>query len=138
MTNHPYLKKLQSTLNKHYELHDALLKRNILIREGFSSKSEFEQNEIEITIIKTSNELETLRKVITAREEYFKKYIQEFAVKFEDCEKNFDATLSEAKNRAGKIKFMPELLNQVDFDAVEKNIEVKINLHERLKKMLNK
>lgn len=132
---HPYIKTLQGTLAVHYTLFEALNKRISLIKTNFASKSEFEKNEIEITIIKTTTEIESLKKVIDAREDYFKKYIQQFAIDVEEMEKGYEELLE--KSKASKDKVVVQMLESVNWEFVQSNIEAKIKLYQRLKKMVS-
>jgi hypothetical protein len=134
--NHPYIKTLQDTLATHKKLLDCLEKRLVLIHTKYTEKNEYEKNEIEITKIKTIGEIEALKKVIKAREEYFEKYMKQFIIDVEEMEKNYESVLSKFTENKDKISGAKELLNAVNWKNVEENVEVKIKLYQRLKSML--
>lgn len=136
--HHPYIKTLEASLSKHYNLYERLLKRNQLIRENYSTKSEYEKNEVEITSIKTQTEIDSLKKVINAREEYFRKFIQQFAKDLEECEAEFENVLAEAKQKSAKNEGLKEMLDAVNWKAVELDTEVKVKLYQRMKQHLKK
>lgn len=134
---HPYMQQtLLPTLVNHYTLCELLNKRVVLSKENYSTKTEYERNEIEILNLETLARIQAMRQVITGREEYFKKYIQKFAVDAEEAEKNFENTVVLAKNKQGRIPGMPELLKAINWDVARADIEAKIKLYERLKGML--
>ena len=134
--NHPYIKTLQDTLATHKKLLDCLEKRLVLIHTKYTEKNEYEKNEIEITKIKTVGEIDALKKVIKAREEYFEKYMKQFVIDVEEMEKNYETVLNKVKNNQDKIQGAKELLYAVNWKNVEENIEVKIKLYQRLKGVL--
>ncbi len=134
--NHPYLKTLQSTLQVHYDLLERLTKRLHLIKNQFVTKTEHEQNEIEITIINTREEISALKKVIQFRENYFSQFMRQFVVDLEETEREYDKVLEAAQERRVKNPALDGLLNSVAWDIVETNIEGKIKLYQRLKKMI--
>jgi hypothetical protein len=135
MINHPYLKNLQSTLNLHKKLLECLEKRLVLIHTDYALKNEYEKNEIEITKIKTQSEIDSIKKVIHERESYFQKYMNKFVADAEEVDKNYSKVLADLKKNKDKISGAKELLDAVNWKAVEENIEVKIKLYERLKNL---
>lgn len=135
--NHPYLKTLQGTLSGFYKLQERLVKDTILIKENYATKSEFEKNRIEISIIKTNNEIESINKVIDARENYFKKYIQQFVIDLKECDDNFDSVLETAKQKSAKNNNILNTLNSIVWDVVNSNIEAKIKLYQHIKKIIS-
>jgi hypothetical protein len=135
MINHPYLKNLQSTLNFHKKLLECLEKRLVLIHTDYALKNEYEKNEIEITKIKTQSEIDSIKKVIHERESYFQKYMNKFVADAEEVDKNYSKVLADLKKNKDKISGAKELLDAVNWKAVEENLEVKIKLYERLKNL---
>ena len=129
--NHPYIKELQGTLKTHKKMLDCLEKRLVLIHIDYATKNEYEKNEIEITKIRTQGEIDALKKVIKAREEYFEKYMQNFVVEIEEAENNFENVVAKAK----KTQEGKHLLNFVDWKVIEENAQAKIKLYQRLKNL---
>jgi hypothetical protein len=132
--NHPYIKVLQDTLSTHKKMLDCLEKRLTLIHIDYATKNEYEKNEIEITKIKTQGEIDSLKKVIKQREEYFVNYMKQFSIDAEECENDYENILTKAKSL--KDMQMIELLSSVNWKGVDENIEVKIKLYQRLKALV--
>lgn len=134
--SHPYLQTLYGTLSLHYKLCECLQKRIALSKENYATKSEYEQNEIEISNIKTQAEIDSLRKVILAREEYFRQFMQKFAVDAEEADKNMDNILVAAKNKASRNPELQRTLDSVNWDFVATDMEAKVKLYNKLKDLL--
>jgi hypothetical protein len=132
--NHPYAKVLQDTLATHKKMLDCLEKRLTLIHIDYATKNEYEKNEIEITKINTHGIIESIKKVIKQREEYFVNYMKQFAIDVEECEKEYETILNKAKS--SKDTAIIELLASVNWKGVDENIEVKIKLYQRLKALV--
>jgi hypothetical protein len=132
--NHPYAKVLQDTLATHKKMLDCLEKRLTLIHIDYATKNEHEKNEIEIIKIKTHGEIDSIKKVIKQREEYFVNYMKQFAIDVEECENEYETILNKAKSL--KDMQMIELLSSVNWKGVDENIEVKIKLYQRLKALV--
>lgn len=135
MINHPYAKNLQNTLNVHKKLLECLEKRLVLIHTDYALKNEYEKNEIEITKIRTQGEIDSIKKVINERENYFEKYMKQFVIDAEEVEQNYEKVLSNIKKNQDKIVGAKDLLYSVNWKNVEENLEVKIKLYERLKNL---
>ena len=134
--NHPYAKVLQDTLATHKKMLDCLEKRLTLIPIDYATKNEHEKNEIEIIKIKTQGEIDSIKKVIKQREEYFLNYMKQFSVDVEECENEYENILQKAKIKATKNTDMTDLLESVNWKGVDENIEVKIKLYQRLKALV--
>ena len=132
--NHPYAKVLQDTLATHKKMLDCLEKRLTLIHIDYATKNEYEKNEIEITKINTQGIIDSIKKVIKQREEYFVKYMKQFAIDVEECEKEYETVVSKAK--ASKDINVTEFLRTVNWKGAEELIEVKIKLYQRLKALV--
>jgi len=134
--NHPYAKVLQDTLATHKKMLDCLEKRLTLIHIDYATKNEHEKNEIEIIKIKTQGEIDSIKKVIKQREEYFLNYMKQFAIDVEECENEYETILKKSKIKATTNTDMTELLQSVNWKGVDENIEVKIKLYQRLKALV--
>lgn len=132
--NHPYAKVLQDTLAIHKKMLDCLEKRLTLIHIDYATKNEYEKNEIEIVKIKTHGEIDSLKKVIKQREEYFVNYMKQFAVDLDECEKEYEKVLNKAKS--SKDINVIEFLKTVNWQGAEEHIEVKIKLYQRIKALV--
>jgi hypothetical protein len=134
--NHPYAKVLQDTLATHKKMLDCLEKRLTLIHIDYAIKNEYEKNEIEIVKIKTQGEIDSIKKIIKQREEYFVNYMKQFAIDIEECEKEYETILKKSKIKATTNTDMTDLLESVNWKGVDENIEVKIKLYQRLKALV--
>jgi hypothetical protein len=113
---------------------DCLEKRLTLIHIDYATKNEHEKNEIEIIKIKTHGEIDSIKKVIKQREEYFVNYMKQFSIDFDECEKEYENVLKKAK--ASKDINVSEFLRVVNWQGIEEHIEAKIKLYQRLKSLL--
>ena len=129
--NHPYLKVLQDTLKVHKTLLECLEKRMTLIHIDYATKNEYEKNEIEITKIRTQGEIDAIKKVIKAREEYFEKYMQKFIIDLEDCNNNYENVLTKAKKISITDEELKHFLSLVNWKNVDENTEVKIKFYQK-------
>ena len=132
--NHPYMQTLQGTLEVHKKLLSCLEKRIAIIGQNASSLTEYDLNENEITKIKTIGEIDILKRIIREKEQYFIKFMHQFVAEVEDLEKNYDSVLRKAKT--SKNDAIRHILYSAKWDTIESNIEVKLALYKRLKKML--
>lgn len=132
--NHPYMQVLQSTLQNQKTLLECYEKRMSLISIGLATKNEFERNEIEITKIKTQGEIDICKRIIKEKEDYFIKFMNQFVIDLDECNKEFEATLKQA--RMSKDENIVKVLQSANFDAINTNEEVRIHFYKRLKSML--
>jgi len=132
--NHPYMEKLQGTLAQHKKLLSHLELRMVLIGQNSANLSEYDINENEIIKIKTEGEIDILKRTITEKEGYFKKFMQQFVIDLDDMEKNYDTILQKAKD--SKKDAIRDVLYKVKWDVLENNTEVKLHFYKRLKKLI--
>jgi hypothetical protein len=132
--NHPYMKRLQSTLQTHKALLACLEKRIVLLGQNASTATEYELNENEITRIKTGGEIDILKRIIAEKEKYFINFMHQFVQDLEEVEQEYDSLLIKAQE--SKKDEVRNVLYNVKWDAVQESIEVKIHLYKRLKKLL--
>lgn len=135
-TEHPYAQKLQASLQNHYEYYECLVKRVSLIKNNFSTKTDYEKNEIEIKIKETNREITALKKVIEMREIYFKKFMEQFVVDVKDVEENYDSVIEKAHIKKLKNKELSDIMLAVRWEVLDDNIEAKIKLFQRIKKLV--
>lgn len=130
------MEKLQGTLNTSKELLGCLEKRLVLIGQDAANQNDFQRNENQILRIKTLGEIDSLKKIIEAKEQYFIKYMHQFVRDLELMENQYESLLHKAQQQANKNDELRNLLYSVKWDIVEENIEVKLILFKRLKKIL--
>lgn len=131
-----YIKELQDTLSVHKKLLDCLEKRMVLIHNNYTEKNEYEKNEIEITKIKTQAEIDSIKKVISHRETYFKGFMAKFVQDAEEMDKNYETVLEKVKAKQNEIKGAKEILYSINWKSVEEHIEVKLKIYQRLRDLL--
>lgn len=132
--NHPYMRKLQGTLKTHKDLLACLEKRIALLGQNAAHATEYELNENEITKIKTLGEIDILQRIIREKEQYFVKFMHQFVKDMEELERNYESLLNSAK--ISKNDEVRSVLYSVKWDVVESDIEVKLHLYKRLKKLM--
>lgn len=133
---HPYWATLEGTLldlRKHISL---LEKRIEFLQSNMSSKTPFEANEAEILILATKPEIASKKATYNERLNYNYKFMLDFMPLYDDCIKNFDATLQKAEQKRKYNREINELLNSVNWEFMNKELEAKCKLYERLKKLL--
>lgn len=141
MSKKTYLDELMETLAPQKELaqlfKDKIEELNAIIERDFSC-SELEVINFKIDVVKTKQELFTLEKVIKEKEEYFKKYAVQFELDYKEANKNFKQVLEKAKILAMTDKKLKDLLDKVNFTAIETNKEVKVAFYKRFKGLVQK
>ncbi len=130
---HPYRDNLERTLNSQKSLLALLEKRMQLQPE---SQTEWSKNEHAILLFDTKGRIDSIKKSIQEKQGYFDKWIKQFAIDHDECMRDFDATLEKAKRLSHEIPPLKELLKAVKWDMVESNIEAKVALYKRIKKMI--
>lgn len=60
IVTHQQIEAMRLSIETHERLHELLERRLILVRENYSSKSEYEKNEVEIITIETRAKIDKL------------------------------------------------------------------------------
>lgn len=138
MSGKTYLDELMETLTPQQELAQLFKDKIKEIKNiiNYKEVSLLDKINFEIEIIKTSQELKVLQKVINEKEEYFKKYAIQFEIDYKEANQNFKIILEKVKIKAKTDKVIKSLLDKVDFNAVEKNKEVKVAFYKQFKKLV--
>lgn len=126
---HPYMKEyMEAPLMMHRFKLECLIKRSTLLEEGFSQKSEYEKNEIQIKKIETQGEIKVLSRMIAEREAYYIMYFnKQFLPSVADMEDNYGSVIEKARRLAKENEEIKELLGKVEFQAQgSANIEGKL------------
>lgn len=144
--HHPYMDILKSTLETQKKLLELLQKRRSYLQEYAKSHfpeppqghpyenfdERYKHNEYLILLIETDGRIAAQNKSVADKEQYFIKYMQQFTVDADECEKEFDKVIK----RAQQINTPEMKLSIVNWEMVEKNIEVRIALFKRLKELI--
>ena len=128
---HPYKEHLQSLLNGQKRMLELLEKR-MSIKSAF--RDEYERNEHEILLIKTQGEINAIKKSIAIKEKYFIEWAQQFLIDLDECEKHWENVMDKAKT--SKDKTVQGLYSKIVWDAVNSDVEVKVDMYNRFKKMV--
>ena len=125
---HPYMDTLQETLAIHKKLLSHLELR-LKLTPDF--RCEYDKNEHEILKIKTIAEINAVRRDIAVKEEYFAKYMKQFEIDMEECNKYFDTVMNKAKKSS--IKDVLEKYNQINWQNVNSNMQIKLEVYKKMK-----
>jgi len=137
IANKPYLDGLLESLDDTKSLIKALENRIRLFESPDSIDKPFwEYNEMHILSIKTKAEIKALERVLEEKTKYFEKYSVEFEKRIKLMELNYDETLKRAIELKQTNPVLRIDLENVNWDNVDKSIEVKVHLYERLKKII--
>jgi hypothetical protein len=136
MSSTPYLDKLIKTLETTKEL-VRLHEQKIIIAllEPFD-KVAYENIEIKISCLKSEGEINTLKKVILEKEDYFKNYYTIWEKDSIEMKDNFENVLTKCKELAEINDNLKNTLNNIDFAQIELNKEAKVYIYKRLKGLL--
>ena len=117
--------------------HISLLEKRIeYLQQSMSSKTPFEANEAEILIIATKPEIKAKKDILDMRVNYNYNFMLDFIPKVKDMEQNYDALLEKAERKRKYNAELEKTLASVNWEAVKTDLEVKVMLFDRLKKMV--
>ena len=142
--DHPYLDNLQKTLERQKKLLEHLELRRVILLDILKEKPDnlyandtprydtLRYNDYEITLIETEGRIESQKRSVKEKEQYFIKFIQQFAIDLKDCEKFFDTVVEKAKKMATSNKRIKDIVDSINWSNVDTNDEVKVALFKRL------
>lgn len=131
-----YRKELDKTLLEYKNMITALRLRLDLMDEENSDKSEYQKNEARILRVKTEAEIRTLERIVLDKERYFVDFMKQFEVDAKDCNDNWDVVFNQAKLLENRNSIIKKLLDNINWDVMEKEPEVKIAVFKSIKKQL--
>ena len=136
MSSTPYLDKLLKTLETTKEL-IRLHEQKIIIAslEPFD-KVAYDKIEIKISCLKSEGEINSLKKVILEKEDYFQNYYTIWEKDSIEMQDNFENVLTKCKELADTNDNLKNTLNKIDFTQIELNKEAKVYIYKRLKGLL--
>ena len=136
MSSTPYLDKLIKTLDTTKEL-VRLHEQKIIIAslEPFD-KVAYENIEIKISCLKSEGEINTLKRVILEKEDYFQNYYTIWEKDSIEMQDNFENVLTKCKELAETNDNLKNTLNKIYFTQIELNKEAKVYIYKRLKGLL--
>lgn len=136
MSSTPYLDKLLETLESIKELvrlHEEKIK--IASIEPFDRLA-YDNIEIKISCIKSEGELNTLKRVISEKEDYFKDYYANWEKDSLEMDNNFNDVFSKCMELSKNNENLKSALSKIDMSKIEYNREAKVYVYRRLKGLL--
>jgi hypothetical protein len=132
-----YLAKMRASVDDVKEMISLLERRIELGNIEMQTKSEYEANEIQIHLIKTTREIQSLQNLYNEKLQYYEKYSKEFLIDYEDCENNFDRIIDIARKKQREIGSLYAIMSRMDFNKVTSNIQTKITIYKKIKSILD-
>jgi hypothetical protein len=134
----PYLDILKASLDNQNKLLSFLEKRiEYLEAEIENCPSEhYHINEARINIIKTLAEIETLKKVLKEKTEYFEKFAANFEYEYAEMERKYDKFMEVAFLRAAKLPKLKQFLSNANKKLIETDKEAKLFFYKKVKEYI--
>jgi hypothetical protein len=136
MSSTPYLDKLLETLESIKELvrlHEEKIK--IASTEPFDRLA-YDNVEIKISCIKSEGEVNTLKRVISEKEDYFRDYYANWEKDSLEMDNNFNDVFSKCMELSKNNENLKSTLSKIDMSKIESNREAKVYVYRRLKGLL--
>jgi hypothetical protein len=136
MSSTPYLNKLLETLESIKELvrlHEEKIK--IASTEPFDRLA-YDNVEIKISCIKSEGEVNTLKRVISEKEDYFRDYYANWEKDSLEMDNNFNDVFSKCMELSKNNENLKIALSKIDMSKIESNREAKVYVYRRLKGLL--
>lgn len=136
MDKFPHLKYVKETITSIQNEIEILNKRKRLVAsEKVIIISEYQKNELDLTILRTEREISKLFKALNDQENHFKKYKEKLTELLDEVSENFEKYIKEQRKLIlinEKVRLMFEQFKPFDF---EQNWEAKIQLYANLKEI---
>lgn len=136
MDKFPHLKYVKDTIDNIQKEIEVLNKRK---RLGASEKatltSEYQQNELDLVLLRTEREISKLFKTLNDQENHFKVYKQKLTDLLDEVSENFDSYIKDQRKlilKNEKVRLMFAQFKPFDF---EENWEAKIQFYANLKEL---
>lgn len=138
MAQKSYLEILQDSMQPMKDLLSYYELRIKMIDETFQDKNrtKWERNEDKILRIKTLQEIDTLKKILFQKNEYFKNYAAQFEQDLKDAKKNFKETVKKCWVVAEKNEALMKLMKAANFKEAESNDEVLVIMYNKFKQFV--
>ena len=95
-----------------------------------------EKNADKIQRVRTLQEIETLKKILHEKEQYFIKYAKQFELDLAEANEKWDKDLKKAWYTAKTNDVLMSLMKQTNFDEAKTNDESKVIMYTKLKKFI--
>lgn len=139
MSKKNYLDELMETLVPQKQLAQLLKDKTEEIKKILStdeSVSELEKINLKIEVIRTTQELVTVEKMLKEKEDYFKKYAIQFEKDYQEANQRYKQVIEKAKIKAKTDSNVKSLLEKVNFQAIETSRELKVTFYKRFKNLV--
>jgi hypothetical protein len=139
MSKKNYLDELMETLAPQKQLAQLLKDKTVEIKKILStdeSVSELEKINLKIEVIRTTQELVTVEKMLKEKEDYFKKYAIQFEKDYQEANQRYKQLIEKAKIKAKTDSNVKSLLEKVNFQAIETSRELKVTFYKRFKNLV--
>jgi hypothetical protein len=139
MSKKNYLDELMETLAPQKELAQLLKAKIEEIKKIVDSDdliSELDKINFKIEVIRTTQELFTVEKVLKEKEDYFKKYAIQFEKDYQEANQKYKQLIEKAKIKAKTDSNVKSLLEKVNFQAIETSKELKVTFYKRFKNLV--
>lgn len=114
----------------------ALHKRLALVRNGFSLKSEYEKNEVDIVVFETLAKISNANKKIYQLQTEFGYKTMAFLNDLEELNRNFEELLGVAKKAQGDNIAVKHFLYYANWKAINNSVVDKITFYKDLKALM--
>jgi len=136
MDKFPHLKYVKDTIDAIQKEIEVLNKRKRLgASERLTLTSEYQQNELDLVLLRTEREISKLFKTLNDQENHFKVYKQKLTDLLDEVSENFDSYIKEQRKlilKNEKVRLMFAQFKPFDFDE---NWEAKIQFYANLKEI---
>ena len=136
MDKFPHLKYVKDTIDAIQKEIEVLNKRKRLgASERLSLTSEYQQNELDLVLLRTEREISKLFKTLNDQENHFKVYKQKLTELLDEVSENFDSYIQAQRKlilKNEKVRLMFAQFKPFDFDD---NWEAKIQFYANLKEI---
>ena len=139
MSKKSYLDELMETLVPQQQLSQLLKKKIEEIKKIVSSDNlitELDKINFQIEVIRTTQELFTVEKMLKEKEDYFKKYAIQFEKDYQEANQKYKQLIEKAKIKAKTDATVKSLLEKVNFQAIETSKELKVTFYKRFKNLV--
>lgn len=138
MAQKSYLEVLQDSMQPMKDLLSYYELRIKMIDEALEDKkrTSWEHNEDRILRIKTLQEIDTLKKILFQKNEYFKNYAAQFEQDLKEAKKNFKETVKKCWVVAEKNDALMKLMKAANFKEADKNDEVLVIMYNKFKQFV--
>lgn len=138
MAQKSYLEVLQDSMQPMKDLLSYYELRIKMIDEALEDKkrTSWDHNEDRILRIKTLQEIDTLKKILFQKNEYFKNYAAQFEQDLKEAKKNFKETVKKCWVVAEKNDALMKLMKAANFKEADKNDEVLVIMYNKFKQFV--